>query len=73
MDALVDFLSPEQANSETIPIIIAHGFLNDFPILLANCVKHSYDNYSILTNCTYVDMLMFRNAGYAKPGLDALS
>ena len=74
-DALVDFLSREQAQSETIPHIIAHGgFLDDFPILLANCVKHSYGDYSILENCTYVDsMLMFRNVGYAKPGLDALS
>ena len=69
-DALVDFLS-----RETIPIIIAHGgFLNDFPILLANGVKHSYGNYSILENCTYVDsMLMFWNAGNTKPGLDAFS
>ena len=75
MDALVDFLSRGQAHSEAIPIIIAHGgFFNDFPILLANCVKHSYGNYSILENCTYVDsMLMFRNAGYTKPGLDARS
>ena len=69
LDALVDFLSREQA------IINAHGgFLNDFPILLANCVKHSYGNYSILENCTYFDStLMFRYAGYTKPGLDALS
>ena len=75
MDALVDFLSHEQAQSETISIIIAHGgFSNDFPILLANCIKHSYDNYSILANCTYVDsMLMFQNAGYVKPGSKRLS
>ena len=76
MDALNGFLCCEQAQSETIPIIIAHGgFLNDFTILLANCAKHEYDNYSLLLgNCTYVDsMLMFQNAGYARPGLDALS
>ena len=37
MDALLDILSHEQAPSETIPIIIAHGvFLNDFPILFAS-------------------------------------
>ena len=69
MDALVDFLSCVQAQSETIPIIIAHGgFSNDFPILHRNCIKLRYGNY-----CAYVDsMLMFRNAGYVKPGLDAL-
>ena len=74
MDALVEFLHREQAQSKTIRSNIAHGgFLNNFPILLANCIKHSSDNYSILENCMYVDsMLMFRNAGYAKTGLDAL-
>ena len=75
LDALIEFLNYEQVQSETIPVIMAHGgFLNDFLILLATCVKHSYDNYSLLENCTYVDrMLKFRNAGYVKPGLDALS
>ena len=74
VDALVDFLCREQRQSETSPIIIAHGgFLNDFPILPANYIKYSYDNYLILENCMYVgSMLIFRNAGYAKPGLDAL-
>ena len=60
MLSLIFFLVNKQC--ETIPIIIAHGgFSNDFPILLANCIKHSYGNYSILANCTHVDsMLMFR-------------
>ena len=32
------------------------GFLNEFPILLANCAKHGYDNYSLLLGIfTYVD------------------
>ena len=72
MVALIDFLSREQAHSETIPIIIVNGgFLNDFLILLTNCVKHSYGNYSV-ANSTYVDsMLIFRNEGYMEPGLDA--
>ena len=74
MDALIEFIYYEQAQSETIAVIIAHGgILNDFPILLANCMKHGYTNYSILTECAYVDsMQLFRNAGYTKPGLDAL-
>ena len=42
MNALVDF-HPEQVQSETtIHVIIAHGgYLHNFPILLANCMKHS--------------------------------
>ena len=36
LDALIEFIC-----YETIPVIIAHGgILNDFPILLANYVKH---------------------------------
>ena len=75
MDALVVFLYCEQAQGETIHIIIAHGgFLDDFPILLANCIKHNYSDYTIVTECTYVDSIyVFRNGGYQKPGLDSLS
>ena len=40
LDGLVEFLHREQVQSETIPIIIAHGgYLHDFPILLASCMK----------------------------------
>ena len=49
MNELVKFLHGEQAQSETIPIIIAKGgCLHNFPILLANCVKHSCDKFGIL-------------------------
>ena len=44
MDRLVEFLQHEQVQCETIPIIIAHGgYLHDFPILLASCMKHNCD------------------------------
>ena len=64
------FLGYEQAQSETNHIIIAQvEFLNDSLILLANCINHSYVDYSIFTKCKYVDnMLVFRNKGYKKPG-----
>ena len=50
VNGLVGFLQHEQAQSKTpIPIVIAHGeYLHDFPILLANCMKHNCDNCGIL-------------------------
>ena len=40
MEGLVEFLHREQAQSETDPVIIAHGgYLRDFPILLVGCMK----------------------------------
>ena len=49
MDGLVEFLHREQARGEMHPIIIAHGgYLQDFPILIASCMKHNSEKYGIL-------------------------
>ena len=71
MNGLVEFLQHEQ--SETT-IIIAHGgYLHDFPILLASCMKHNCDNFGILAECMFVDsMQILQNGGYKRPGLDVL-
>ena len=58
MDGLVEFLHRDQAQSETIPVIIAHGgYLHDFSILLASCVKHNCDKFGILTKCMFMDSM----------------
>ena len=74
MNGLVEFLHREQAQSETIPIIIAHGgYLHDFPILLASCMKHNCDEFGMLMECMFVDSMEILQAyGYQRPGLDAL-
>ena len=42
MDGLIELLHRDQAQSVTIPIIIAHGgYLHDFPILLVRSMKHN--------------------------------
>ena len=71
MEGLVEFI--DQESDSLPPIIIAHGgYLHDFPILLANCMKHNID-YTPLTMYTFVDsMQLFQDDGYTKPGLDAL-
>ena len=70
MDGLVELL---QAQSETIPIIIAlGGYLHAFPILPANCIKRNYD-WTPLAGCMFVDsMRILQNNGYKRPGVDAL-
>ena len=58
MDEFVEFL---QAQSETIPIIIAHGvYLHDCPILLANCMKHNYDWTPLAGLCSSIVFEFFR-------------
>ena len=67
MDVLVDFLHHEGAHD-------GHGgYCHDFPILLANCMKHNCDfHFTALAECVYVDsMLGIQNSGYQKPDLDA--
>ena len=73
-DGLVEFLHREQARGDTLPIIIAHGgYLHDFPILLASCMKHHCDKFGILTECMSVDsMQILQDGDYKRPGLDAL-
>ena len=47
--------------------------MHDFPILLASCMKHNYNDYTVLVELMYVDSMQnLKNAGYRGPGLDAL-
>ena len=72
MDGLVEFFHRQQAQNETIPVIIAHGgYLHDFPILLANCIKHDYDITS-LAEYTFVDRMQILLDAYKIPAPDAL-
>ena len=53
MDGFIQFLCHEQAGSTTKPMVIAHGgYLHDFPILLANCIKNNVD-CTPLAKCTF--------------------
>ena len=73
MNGLVEFLHREQVRGETLPFIIAHGgYLHDFPILLASCMKHNCDKFGILTECMFVDsMKILHDDGYKRPSLDS--
>ena len=68
MDGLVAFIRPEAA------IIITHGrYEHDFPILLASCMKHTYSDLAVLSELVYVNSMQnLKDAGYRRPGLDAL-
>ena len=72
MDGLVEFMRCEQTH--TPPIIIAHGgYVHDFPIILASCMKHNYNDYTVLAELMYVDSMQnLKDSGYRSPGLDAL-
>ena len=72
MDGLVEFIQCEQTHTPSINI--AHGgYAHDFPILLASCMKHNYTNYTDLAELMYVDCMQdLMDAGYRRPGLDAL-
>ena len=74
MNGLVEFLHREQVRGKTLPMIIAHGgYLHDFPILRASCMKHNCDKFGILTECMFMDsMQILQDDGYKRPGLDAL-
>ena len=72
MDGLVEFIRCEQ--TYTPSLIIAHGsYVYDFPILLASCMKHNYNIYTVLAELVYVDSMQnLKDVGYRRPGLDAL-
>ena len=74
MVAFLDFIRREQLESDTPPIIIAHGgFLFDFPLLLSNCMKYGVVDHGLLPDCLFLDSIeMFKALGYQKPGLDSL-
>ena len=69
MDGLVEFLQHEQAQSERFPIIVVHGgYLYDFPILLASCVKHNCDKFGMFVD----SMQILQDGGYKRPDLDTM-
>ena len=72
MDDLIDFINQESIDEQ--PTIIAHGgHLSDFPLLLANCMKATYD-CTRLAMYRYIDsMKVLQDKGYEKPGLDTFS
>ena len=53
------------------PVIVAHGGVQqDFPILLANCVRYNID-YLFLHQCQFIDSVVkLSENGYERPGLD---
>ena len=55
-------------------IFTAHGgYVYDFPILLASCMKHNYSDFAVLAELVYVDSMQnLADAGYKRPGLDAI-
>ena len=71
MDGLVAFIRREATEPA---IIIAHGgYVHDFPILLASCIKDNYSDFAVLAELVYVDSMQnLKDAGYRRPGLDAL-
>ena len=54
--------------------IVAHGgYLSDFPLLLANCMKERFD-YTWFGKCEFIDSVKeLQRLGYKRPGLDSLS
>ena len=67
-------LNLSDVNKHRPSIIIAHGgYAHDFPIILASCMKDNYNDYTVLAGLMYVDsMRNLKDAGYRRPGLDAL-
>ena len=74
MTAFMEFIRNEQLQSATDPVIIAHGgYLHDFPILLANCMKYNFEDFGILKDCLFIDSVhIFKDDGYQRPGLDTI-
>ena len=71
VDGLVEFIRHKATEP---PTIIAHGsYAHDFPILLASCMKHNYNDFAVPAELVYVDSMQnLKDAGYKRPGLDAL-
>ena len=72
MDGLVEFIRRKQAHTPSL--IIAHeGYVHDFPILQESCMKHNYNDYTVLAELMYADSMQnLKDAGYKRPGLEAL-
>lgn len=73
MNELIEFIEREEKESKRTFIIAHGGYVNDFPLLLTNCMRTKYD-YTMLEKYTFIDSkLVFESKGYKRPGLDALS
>ena len=66
MDGFVAFIRREATEPA---IIITHGgYVHDFPILLASCMKHNYSDFAVLAELVYVDSMQnLKDAGYRRP------
>ena len=77
MRELIDFIDQESTTTSdeaAAIIIIGHGaLLTDFPLLIANCIKNSFD-YTPFTKYVFVDsMIALKSKGYTNPGLDTFN
>ena len=71
MDGLVAFIRCEA--TEQAIIIAQGGYVHDFPILLASCMKDNYSDFAVLAVLVYVDSMQnLKDAGYRRPGLETL-
>ena len=72
MRELLNFIKVEERDPPTR--IIAHGgYLADFPLLVANCMKKDF-TYAWLNNCELVDSVKeLQRLGYKKPGLNSFA
>ena len=49
------------------------GYVHDFSILHASCMKHDYSDFAVLAELVYVDSMQnLKDVGYRRPGLDGL-
>ena len=75
MRELIDFIDQESTTTSdeaaATTMIIGHGaLLTDFPLLITNCIKNSFD-YTPFTKYVFVDsMIALKSKGYTNPGLD---
>ena len=73
IDGLIEFITKEEIHGSQTTLIGHGAFLSDFPLIIANCIKNSYD-HSSMKEFKFVDsMEAFRDGGYDRPGLDSLS
>ncbi len=69
---LLDFVKKETST----PTLVAHGgYLNDFPLLFANCMKHNIDIATVFENYTFIVTVKVLNewGGCKKPGLQSIA
>ena len=71
---LIEFITKEEKLNDSQTILMGHGaFLTDFPLIVTNCIRNSYDHSSMKEYKFADSMEAFRDVGYVRPGLDSLS